>query len=620
MLAFIRPSVRPSIASPPSAFELPIRTNTDQDSPLDRQEQIVHGEHGRAPINDQSTGSQATSLTTAESSSYSARLDGQIRLSTVVTPTSSEGASSERGAATSRATSNLVGSHHRVSRRRKSRPTDHSSVSIDEILLGQGRWAPPQPEIIQDVEFVSRGQSPEPPIPQSQSPWSGFPRNEDSPGGSASQRERRGGRTGGFQKEKAAKVGEMRQIKACLRCLFYRVECDDGEPCAQCRRRMRTWKLPCSRQRLPERLQFLFPDILTEHLEFKKVYAFMGTNAVNYVLGQSPFHLPLTQFLGEGAQRYLWLQVREVEPSGDKLLRRPGFLVVGTPAGPVVQAVEQESPPVIPFHGGDRQKLEEQVSETLELWLRRFLDEKGSNWHWYAFPKGEEQAWERNILGQICDLLDPKVEEHKKLEVAMELTFFTHLMIHSFAVPEEWVKWLYTQKLQHPLYKDRKLANNVEVVPRAVNTYLAMLVLNKVKLQAESTLEHINKLFASRDDSILTGTLAFCESHLFLMILAQLQKSVLQRAKLDSGVYDTIITVQEAKRQIKVMEDELATPVVELCVFKLRKISKKRKPTGSVPVIEELESAADQAGIRFFNNVRRITELCGKSLCFHGCC
>jgi hypothetical protein len=587
--------------------------DTGPDGPIDHHERMPQGEQGRSPMTDQSTGSLATSLSTAEPSNPSALLDGQRRLSTVLTPTSSEGTSSERGAVTSRATSNLVGNQHRVHRRRQARPTDHFSVSIDENLLGQGRWAPSQLETIQDVEFVPRGGSPQPPLPQSHSPWSGFPRSEESPGGSASPRERRGGRTGGFEKGKAAKVGEMRQIKACLRCLFYRIECDDGEPCAQCTRRMRTWKLPCSRQRLPERLDYLLPAIFTKQLEFKKVSAFMGTNAVDYLPGQGAFHLPLTQFLGEGAPRYLWLQVREVEPSGDKLLRRPGFLVVGTQTGPVMQKVEQASPPVIPVSSNEPRTAEQQISETLELWLRRFLDEKGSNWHWYAFPKDKEQAWERNILGQICDLLDPNNEEHAKLEVAMELTFFNHLLTHSFAVPREHIEWLYTKKLQHPLFKDRPPADNVEVVPRAVNTYLAMIVLHKVKLLAESTLEHINKLFSSRDDSLLTGTLAFCESHLFMMVLAQLQKSILQRAKLD-GVYETSITVQDAKRLIKEMEDELATPIVELCVFKLRKISKKRKPAGAVPLVEDPAATTDQAAIRFFNNVRRLTELCSKSI------
>lgn len=628
ILAFIRPNVRPSIPPPANAFELPIRLDTDHDSPLDQHGRTLQGEHGRNSVNDQSTGSQPTSVSTTEPSSSSARLDGQRRLSRILTPTSSEGLSSERGAVTSRATSNLVGTQHRVNRRRYSRTIDHLTASIDETLLGQGRWVTPH-EPVQDVEFVPGRLSPEPPLPQScsprpshsppqsHSPWSGYPRTDDNEGGSASPKERRGGRKGGFEKEKAVKVGEMRQTKACLRCLFYRIECDDGDPCAQCRRKMRTWKLPCTRQRLPERLRLLFPDILIKHLEFDKVYAFMGTNAEKYLPGQEPFHLPLTQFLGEGEHRYLWLQVREVEPLGQKLLRRPGFSVVNTQDGPMVQTVEQQSPPLIPYINADQRKVEEQVSRTLELWLRRFLDEDGSNWQWYVFPKAEEQAWERSVLGQICRLLDPENEAHAKLEVAMELTFFNRLLTHSFAVPDEHIEWLYTKKLQHPQFRNRVPVNvDVEVCPRAVNTFLAMIVLHKVEIQAEATLEHINQLFASRDDSVLTGTLAFCESLLFMMVLAQLQRSVLERAKLDSSVYETTITIKEAKRLIKVMEDELATPIIELCVFKLRKVLKKRKSAISMAVTEGLEDATDQAALQFFNNLRKITELCGKSLCW----
>lgn len=340
----------------------------------------------------------------------------------------------------------------------------------------------------------------------------------------------------------------------------------------------------------------------------------MGTNAESYVSGQEPFHLPLTQFLDEGEHRHLWLQVREVEPLGDRMLRRPGFSVVGTQEGPMVQVVERQSPPLIPFVNAEPLQVEEQVSKTLELWLRRFLDEKGSNWQWYVFPRPVDQAWERNVLGQICRLIDTENEAHATLEIAMELTFFNHLLTHSFAVPDEHIEWLYTQKLQHPEYKNRR-PFNIEVCPRAVNTYLKMIVLHKVELQAEVTLEHINKLFASRDDSMLTGTLAFCESLLFLMVLAQLQRSVLERATMDSGVFEDNITVQDAKQLIKVMEDELATPVVELCVFKLRKVSKKRKATLSVATTPDPEATTQEAATRIFDNLHRITELSGMSIC-----
>lgn len=320
----------------------------------------------------------------------------------------------------------------------------------------------------------------------------------------------------------------------------------------------------------------------------------MGTNAKKDLHEQRPFHIPLTQFLEEVEQKYLWLQVREVKP-----------------AGPMVLAAKHQSPPLIPYVVAEREQVEEQVSENLELWLQRFLDDRGSDWQWYVFPKLVEQAWERNILGQICYLLNPSNIEHKTLQVAMELTLFNHLLTHSFTVPDGHIEWLYNKKLQHPHYKNHTPLG-VEVCPGAVNAFLAMIILHKVEVQAKLTLEHIDEPFVSRDDSMLTGTLVFCESFLFVMVLAQLQNSVLEHAKMDSNVYETTISIEEAKQLMKTMEDELATPVIELCVFKLRKVFKKRKSEASAPSNRELESSTDESMTRFFDNLHKITESCGK--------
>lgn len=620
-----------STVSATNAFELPLRMEIDTESPHDQHERNILCENGQNPVSDQFGSSQTTSNYATEPSSSLVRLDGQRRLSTVLTPNTSEATNSELGALTSRATSNLVGREHRIRRRRRSSTDEHFTVSIAEnLLLGQGRWMPPHPETIQDVEFVQGRPSEELRLPQSnspqgQSPWSGLLRPDDRQNDSASPIERRGGRKGGFEKKKAEKVGGMRQIKACLRCVYFRIECDGGEPCAQCRRRMRTWKLPCSRERLPERLHYLLPLILTGSLQVEKVRDFIGTHAERYLPGQDPFHLPLTQYLdtGEGEeepeqrQRYLWLQVREAEPLGPKLHRKGAFSVVNTEAGPVDQEVEREAPVLIPLiPPGKQQEVDKDVSDILELWLRQFLDERDSRWEWYVFPRGKEQAWQRNVLGQICRLLDPKNTEHATLEIAMELTFFNHLLTHAFVVPDEHIKWLYTQKLQHPQFKNRIPAGGVTVAPRPVNMYLSMIVLNKVRLQAVATLEHINKLFESRDDSALVGTLAFCESFLLLMVLAQLQRSVLEHARLGKDVYDETITIEDAKRLINEMEDELATPIVELCVFKLRKISKKRKASSSssMAIPEDVEAETDGTATRFFDNLRVITEQSGRSI------
>jgi hypothetical protein len=193
------------------------------------------------------------------------------------------------------------------------------------------------------------------------------------------------------------------------------------------------------------------------------VYARMGTNAKKDLHAQRPFHTPLTQFSGEGEQKYPWLQVREVEPVGRMVL-----------------AVTHQSPPLVPYVSAEREQVEERCIENLELWLKEFLDKSGSDWQWYIFPKLVEQAWERNILGQICYLLKPSNEEHKKLQVAIKLTLFNRLLTHSFTVPDEHIDWRYAEKLQHPNYENHTPLG-VEVCPGALNAFLAMIVLRKVE-------------------------------------------------------------------------------------------------------------------------------------------
>lgn len=614
MLATIRPNVRPSVPSPVSAFEFSLLVNEHQPPDPQRDEAVPTHLGAYNLLRDQSTGSLPTSRSTTQTSSSSAKLDQQRRLSTILTPNSSEPSRSEDGASTTHATSNLVGHGHLNVRRRLSAVAEQVLPTIDETLAGQGRWATGHIDAMQDVEFVNTGPDLEPTVTLGQSPWSGLHQNAELQPGSNSPEGldvNRGGRRGGLGKVKAAKVGGMRHTRACLRCFVYRIECDELEPCSQCGRRMRTWNLGCTRRRLPERLSVLLPDIITAPLEYTKVCVFINSSAL-YYRGER-FHLPVTQFLGE---RELWIPVREVEPSGLELMRRQAFRISTDQPERIVRPIDLKNLPVIPYWSAEREQDEvTQINETLEAWLRAIALKEKSGWQNHVFPRlGKDvYLWERHVMGQMCRLLDPSDPAHAKLEVAMELTFCNHLVIHSFAVPNDQLKYV-SSKMHHPDFKDMTPAPKQEISARAVNMFLSMLIMRKMRLQAGVVLEHLSLLFADRKSTIELGVLTFCESFLFLLVLAQLQISVLQRAINKANDGDTSFSMQDAREEIQRMENELATVIIELCVFKLRKVSKKMKAEGRpLEAGGDVDMDAHEASAsRFFDRLHKITELSGK--------
>jgi hypothetical protein len=139
------------------------------------------------------------------------------------------------------------------------------------------------------------------------------------------------------------------------------------------------------------------------YLQRDRVYACAGSNAMKDLHDQRPFHISLSRFPEAEEQKYLWLQAQEVEPM---------FLVAN-----------HQNPPLYPYLVAERQQLEEHFSENLELWLQRFFDCRGSDWQRYVFPNLEDQAWNRQILGQICNLYDPSKTEHENPPIALRLSF-----------------------------------------------------------------------------------------------------------------------------------------------------------------------------------------------------
>jgi hypothetical protein len=71
------------------------------------------------------------------------------------------------------------------------------------------------------------------------------------------------------------------------------------------------------------------------------------------------------------------------------------------------------------------------------------------------------------------------------LEIAVELTFYTNIQIHSFEIPSDQVNNTYS-KLQDPDFNSRRPGPGERVYPRAVNTFLAMLIMRATTRHANN--------------------------------------------------------------------------------------------------------------------------------------
>jgi hypothetical protein len=260
-----RPKVRATACTPAYSFELPILLNTDHESPPALRSGAASSLlDGRNPLEDQSTESLPTTTPTTQITNSLANLDDQSQTSLILTPTSPEASQSGHGGSTTHTTAGIVGPTGRERVRCQFRANEQTLPSIDESLAFRDRWVPDQIDAVQGGVFVNTGPISEQQAGPGHSPWSGLNRIPNNRHNNPPPRPdvNRGGRRGGLGKEKAAKVGGMRLTRACLRCFVYRIECDGHRPCAQCQRRMRTWNLGCTRQRLPERLEILLPGML----------------------------------------------------------------------------------------------------------------------------------------------------------------------------------------------------------------------------------------------------------------------------------------------------------------------------------------------------------------------
>jgi hypothetical protein len=190
-----------------------------------------------------------------------------------------------------------------------------SSLHISPVALARPIPVPPRKPISKPTSPlrspVSQGSlSPTSRRPARKSPIAKA--TEKSQAAKPETEKRVGKRKGPLRPEQRKQAGEIRKLRACLRCKFLKKTCDKGEPCAGCQpSHARLWQVPCTRIDIKE-IGFFAKDYkadYTRHLTFEL--------SAGNIKGFADSHKTL--FISHGYGQMLPLTVREVFVREEKM-------------------------------------------------------------------------------------------------------------------------------------------------------------------------------------------------------------------------------------------------------------------------------------------------------------
>ena len=114
-----------------------------------------------------------------------------------------------------------------------------------------------------------------------------------------------GRRKGPLRPDQRAQAGEIRKLRACLRCKFLKKTCDKNDPCAGCQpAHARLWQVPCTRIDIKE-IGYFLKDWKADY----ERHVTLGFSIAN-IRGYSPLEQPI--FITHGFGFVLPIQAREV--------------------------------------------------------------------------------------------------------------------------------------------------------------------------------------------------------------------------------------------------------------------------------------------------------------------
>ena len=177
-----------------------------------------------------------------------------------------------------------------------------------------------------------------------------------------------GRRRGPLRPDQRAQAGEIRKLRACLRCKFLKKTCDKGDPCAGCQpAHARLWQVPCTRIDIKEIGYF----IRDWKADFER-HVTLGFSITN-IRGYSPLERPL--FITHGFGYVLPIQAREVFVRDEDCFNvdwietndeRPQEFEC--PTARLTAGIDGVSLPVLSDY------LDKHIAEGFELWVDRHFE------------------------------------------------------------------------------------------------------------------------------------------------------------------------------------------------------------------------------------------------------
>lgn len=135
-----------------------------------------------------------------------------------------------------------------------------------------------------------------------------------------------GKRKGPLKLEQRIQAGEIRKLRACLRCKFLKKTCDKGEPCAGCQpSHARLWQVPCTRIDIKE-IGYFLKD---KRFDYER-HVSLGFSIGN-IKGFSD--VEKTLYVTHGYGEMLPIKARDVYVRDDKCLKMDWVEANGGPTG-----------------------------------------------------------------------------------------------------------------------------------------------------------------------------------------------------------------------------------------------------------------------------------------------
>jgi hypothetical protein len=390
---------------------------------------------------------------------------------------------------------------------------------------------------------------------------------------------------------------------SCIRCFIMREKCDAEIPCSRCvtvSGRARSWKLPCTRQWLNERGEYLLPEVLTSQLEIKNVNDFIN-NKTFFAL-EGSVEVPLTIGFGEP----LILNAVEVELIGPDLISMQGF-------APGLFAISMRSPPLVPCWPVDVPA----VYTRVKSWMSEVLTTGGAEYPEKCFPEPHPTR-HRDILSLIHEQYENThtfKDDNCVVTSAFRLSVAVYVMGHALTVPRSKINTLFSQ-LRHPDFQcfsypdyqspmsdsntetSSEYDNTPPVSPRAINKVIKSLLL---RLTCHLTTQLFPLLHTHLGPKPTTSTsfaTAFSAAFLVLTSLAQIQTSVYERAVAGAGSdpKDLTFSMDDAAREVWRLEEQVASVIVSLFLWRWKGKSRKRNGSTSTTPVEKRARGTSIAG------------------------